>query len=852
MPTQKPNSNLEKNQRATPDISTPQKTRRQKAKCVTSLEPELHQPDNLVNDHSQSEEALNVSPSNVESGSSNVTNTEGNGHGLSTRSLGESNLQPSLRQDTQASTTFPSSNLLSGNSYGEQPSTQTLDWLIHFQRHSQLLMAVVEPGTFRLRYANDYFCSLMGIGGTYSDISEREIQLPELLPDFKSATVDSLYRQHVLHLVLRDIYQITVPRLRLLDQPVIVSLRSPLYPEPRLIEVAFHSEQLTIARLDSQVDELADLDLEQLLVEDHSARLIDSAQLEAWRQRLRLDNYQLSGQLLLEGSDVTERETIRHIIGLLIDRDSLLRPDKFRRINKRLRSLFRATNSLILSAENEQTRLFMSMERKELRSTVHSMQSLSGSHFLRAADANRVWNVPDLSQDCQTDCERVLLNQGVRSMLLIPLVVRAMKAGKGSRQLAGIVGIMSDRSHNFDGLDCKYAEELMPAFTAALRQAIQQRFTNIHPAVEWRFLQEAERRSWGLPPEPIVFANVYPLYGISDIRGSSEERNRAIQGDLLEQFQLGLRVVEAVCQYQESSLGEQLQLDLLEYIEQIKERVNVDTEVTALKILSDRLEVYLDYFAQCGPDALAAVDAYRQSCNNDHKSVYVGRAHYDKTISQINALLKETWERWQVRMQQIIPHYCDIESTDGINHMIYVGESIDSKFSVYHLRSLRYEQLRAVCDCARTAFNLQTLYDTQLEVTHLVLVQDLTVDIIHDENTEKLFEVRGTRDIRYEIVKKRIDKAVDEQSRTRITQPGMLTIVYSTEEEWTEYLQYLRYLAREGWVDTEIQCSTVEPLQGITGLKFGRVRVLPAPDFPTDVEAHESVSPFSSVEESTD
>jgi hypothetical protein len=48
-------------------------------------------------------------------------------------------------------------------------------------------------------------------------------------------------------------------------------------------------------------------------------------------------------------------------------------------------------------------------------------------------------------------------------------------------------------------------------------------------------------------------------------------------------------------------------------------------------------------------------------------------------------------------------------------------------------------------------------------VTHLVLVQDLTVDIIHDENTEKLFEVRGTRDIRYEIVKKRIDKAVDEK-----------------------------------------------------------------------------------------
>ena len=789
MSSRKPNSDLEKNQLAKGLTPRSAKVPSHKAKSIVSSEPDPQQSDNLVNHHEQAVEQALLTDSQLPE----------------SQGVEQCHIEPEL------------------------------DWLIHFQRHSQLLMAMVEPGTFRLRYANDYFRSLMGISGTSSDLAKREIRLPDLLPDWKGTPVESLYRQHVLHLVLRDIYKIDVPSLRLLDQPVIVSLRSPLYSEPRLIEFGFRSEQLTIARLDSQVDELADLDLEQLLVEDHSVRLLDSAQLEAWRQRLRLENYQLSGQLLLEGSDVTERETIRDIIGLLIDRDSILRPDKFRRINKRLRSLFRATNSLILSVENEQARLFMSTERKELKTTVHSIQSLLGSHFLRAADTNRAWNVPDLSIDCQTDCERSLALQGIRSMLLIPLVVRAMRANKGTRQLAGVVGLMSDRPHNFDGLDCKYAEELMPAFTAALRQAIQQRFTNIHPSVEWRFLQEAERRSWGLPSEPIVFANVYPLYGISDIRGSSEERNRAIQADLLEQFQLGLLIVESVCQFHESALGEQLRLDLLDYIAKLKERVTVDAEVTALKILSDRLEVYLDYFAQCGPDALAAVETYRQSCNNDHKSVYVARARYDKTISKINFLLKETWERWQVRMQQIIPHYCDLEATDGINHMIYVGESIDSKFSVYHLRSLRYEQLRAICDCARTAFNFQSLYDTQMEVTHLVLVQDQTVDIIHDENTEKLFEVRGTRDIRYEIVKKRIDKAVDEQARTRITQPGMLTLVYSTEEEWAEYQQYLRYLARDGWVDTEIQCGTVEPLQGITGLRFARVRILPASGSPSDL-----------------
>jgi hypothetical protein len=55
----------------------------------------------------------------------------------------------------------------------------------------------------------------------------------------------------------------------------------------------------------------------------------------------------------------------------------------------------------------------------------------------------------------------------------------------------------------------------------------------------------------------------------------------------------------------------------------------------------------------------------------------------------------------------------------------------------------------------------------------------------------------------------------------------MLTVVYSTSEEWQEYQRYLRYLHREGLVDSAIEQGTVEPLQGVSGLKFGRVRVNP-------------------------
>jgi len=44
--------------------------------------------------------------------------------------------------------------------------------------------------------------------------------------------------------------------------------------------------------------------------------------------------------------------------------------------------------------------------------------------------------------------------------------------------------------------------------------------------------------------EPIVFSDVYPLYALSDIRGSSTLRADAIRTDLLTQLQLARDVVE--------------------------------------------------------------------------------------------------------------------------------------------------------------------------------------------------------------------------------------------------------------------------------------------------------------------
>ncbi|MEZ2278320.1 MAG: GAF domain-containing protein [Microcoleus sp.] len=716
---------------------------------------------------------------------------------------------------------------------------QDLQWVFQFLGNRRVLIAVIEPRTFALRYANAAFCRLAGwegtplgngpLGGLFAGMG---ITLLELFEEWDTKTAEKLYRRHLLHWVFKQSYQIDLAALRVLDEPVMATVKNRVHPEPRFVEFWLGSEQLQIARIDPKIDEFADLHLNLMPVNEREAWLMQSNQLAILGDRLQLDNYQVEGLLVLEGFDVTIQEQIRRLTQLLIDRDSMLRPDKFERIDGCLRSLFNADGTLLLRPDGEQVQILVAKGGQHLQPVVYSMDSLESSHFLKATAANQVWNVPDLRRECDTECDRALRKMGVRSMLLVPLVVKTVTREGCVQRILGLVGMLCDRPNHFNRIDSQHAQELIPAFIAALRQAMQQRFShihNIHPSVEWRFIQEAERRSWGLPQETIVFSEVYPLFGISDIRGSSEERNRAIQTDLLEQFRLALDIVDVVCETQTTHLGQQLRLDLLDYIEHLKEKITVDMEVRSAEYLNEHLEVYFDYFLQCGPKVQEAVEAYRVACENEHNCVYCDRTRYDEMLHLITSELQETWTRWQDRMQKILPHYCDIECTDGMDHMIYVGKSIDSRFSQFHLHSLRYEQLRAICDCGRTVFRLQADSQINMELAHLVLVQNTTIDIFHNENTEKMFDVKGTRDIRYELVKKRIEKAVDKDAQERITQSGMLTIVYSTEDEWEEYQQYLRYLSREGWVEAKIQTGMVESLQGVSGLKFARVRILPEP-----------------------
>ena len=90
---------------------------------------------------------------------------------------------------------------------------------------------------------------------------------------------------------------------------------------------------------------------------------------------------------------------------------------------------------------------------------------------------------------------------------------------------------------------------------------------------------------------------------------------------------------------------------------------------------------------------------------------------------------------------------------------------------------------------------------------------------------EKRFDIDGAYNMRYEIVKKRIDKARIRGTHERLTQPGTIVIVYSQTPEALEYQEYIEYLQAAGYLTQGIEHVELEDLEGAQGLRALRVMV---------------------------
>ena len=90
--------------------------------------------------------------------------------------------------------------------------------------------------------------------------------------------------------------------------------------------------------------------------------------------------------------------------------------------------------------------------------------------------------------------------------------------------------------------------------------------------------------------DEIIFEDVYPLFGQSDIKGSSDARNNAIQEDLTTQLTLAINVLIYACEKESLPIYNELKFRVSTFLNDIKKGLNAGDEINILDFL--KREIY--------------------------------------------------------------------------------------------------------------------------------------------------------------------------------------------------------------------------------------------------------------------
>jgi hypothetical protein len=248
-------------------------------------------------------------------------------------------------------------------------------------------------------------------------------------------------------------------------------------------------------------------------------------------------------------------------------------------------------------------------------------------------------------------------------------------------------------------------------------------------------------------------------------------------------------------------------------------------EVSVLDFLRKEVNPIIDHCSS-DPDLNERIITYKKALDPDFGVVYKRRKEFEESLQQINAQICSVIDEAENSAQQVFPHYFEKYKTDGVEFTLYLGESLvrGKKFSDFYIRNFRLWQLLLMCNISSSLDQLRPKLKRNLDVTQLILVHDQPVTIRFRQD-EKRFDVDGAYDIRYEIVKERIDKAYLKNTKERLTQTGKIAVVYSQPKVANEYKQYFAYLSGKGMIHPEVEEFELEELPGASGLKAMRITI---------------------------
>ena len=576
---------------------------------------------------------------------------------------------------------------------------------------------------------------------------------------------------------------------------------------------------------------------------DRNRLLANVTDLKVWMELIPPENFEFQGFGVFKAADVTAHEMLSALQADLFEKEAIFQRDGFAGLQEKLQIYLQEQDiSLGLAAIRGEQILVLPHARKQpetscvLENATHYQRSeLKGSIFSRAMDQGEPLVVENLQYyPKSTILEERLLEHGYRSVYVAPLLYQD--------RLLGTLTLKSTRPGALNSLNTATLHPVLPLFAVALNRSLEQlnqkiqavikeEFTAIHPSVEWRFQQSAlhyiQHKDEGVSDlEPIVFHQVYPLFGVSDIRMSSDHRNAAIQADLIEHFRLAREILQLAYEHRTMPILAAFSHRIDKHIRGLKVGLNAGDEATKPLFIQQVIEPIFDQLANFGASVAEKIASYRAALDPQMKTIYRSRRDFEESLKLINETIATYLDQEEAKAQEYFPHYFEKLKTDGVEHTIYIGASMveNGNFSPMYLKNLRLWQLLVICEVVRRTEEIKGSLPVSLETTHLILAQDSPVSIFFSPD-ERHFEVEGAYDIRHEIIKKRIDKALIKGSSERLTQPGKIAIVYSQRQEGAEYLEYIDYLQAAGYLQAETEEVELEDLQGAQGLMALRVPV---------------------------
>ncbi|TDI77289.1 MAG: GAF domain-containing protein [Bacteroidetes bacterium] len=582
--------------------------------------------------------------------------------------------------------------------------------------------------------------------------------------------------------------------------------------------------------------------LPELTADELSLLKSEPENLELWSRLLPPDNFEFVGFVIMNAVDVTDQAALSQIRDVLLNKDSLLSERNLLDLQALVRDMLQIPDLDLGLIAVDTSRPGCLPSAKSIGRSLLIGDDLPAcvdgekSHYARALKNGEPEFIHDLEKaEVKTQYERTLISKGYRSGLITPLII-------GGKPI-GILELLSKEVGRIGQNEFRRAKEFMSIFASGLQRqvdeqedrveaVIKRQYTAIHPSVEWRFREAAQRfisareKSPKAMAESIVFEKVHALYGLSDIRDSSVFRNTAIHADLAEQLGLALGVIIAASTVRPLPSLDELGYRLSRYAEELAAGLRTGDEHSVIMLLQSEVEPLFDSLGSYSEAVQEKIDQYRNAVDSELGVVYRKRKQFEDAVTMVNQCLSGRLEALETEAQKMIPHYFEKFKTDGVDYNLYAGQSLleNREFGSLDLRNLKLWQLSTMAEMVWEMNSIVSKLPMPLETAHLILVQSDPISI-RFRIDEKKFDVDGAYNIRYEIIKKRIDKSVIAGSDERLTQPGKVAIVYSIEDEAAEYTQYLDYLTAAGYFEPGIERLELGQLHGVTGLRALRVTV---------------------------